>query len=78
MVTSFWSKVYAVTWRTNCESLGEHPMWMFFHLFSLVAQPGHWYWLGTCCMLAYGALAGHMPCQAFAMPLVYYYDDTIS
>ena len=30
MVTSFWSKIYAVTWWTNCESLGEHPMWMFY------------------------------------------------
>ena len=30
MVTSFWSKIYAVTRWTNCESLGEHPMWMFY------------------------------------------------
>ena len=85
MVNSFWSKTYAVTRWTNRESLGEHPMWMFLHLFSSVVQPGHWYcgigqasavcqpmvlWPGTC---------PARPGFHYATGLVAYnYDDTTS
>ena len=84
MVTSFWSKIYAVTRWTNCESLGEHPMWMFYICLTqwrsqvtgigrapAVCQPMV-LWPGTC---------PARPGLRYATDLVtvaYNYDDTIS
>ena len=63
MVTSFWSKIYAVTRWTNCESLGKHPMWMFY--ICLVQWCSQVTGIGqTPAECDHGALARHVPSQA--------------
>ena len=79
MVTSFWSKIYAVTRWTNCESRGEHPMFYICLVqwcsqvtgigqAPAVCQPMV-LWPGTC---------PARPSLRYATGLVAYnYDDTI-
>ena len=82
MVTSFRSNFYAVTRWTNCESLGEYPMWMFY--ICLVQWRSQVTGIGGAPAVCQPMVLWPGTCQArpglcYATGLVAYnYDDTIS